>query len=59
MAPGGDHWRHLAGAATATVSEPSETELGKPSASDAAGGSLPGGHRLRCPHSRAPGEAKL
>lgn len=37
MAPGGDHWRHLAGAATATVSEPSETELGKPCASDAAG----------------------
>ena len=32
MTPGGDHWRHLAGATTVTVYEPSETELGNPSA---------------------------
>ena len=59
MTPGGDRWRHLAGAPTATAYEPSETELGNLCAVAAAGGSLPGGHRLRCPHSRAPGGAKV
>ena len=47
MTPGGDRWRHLAGAPTATAYEPSETELGSLCAVAAAGGSLPGGHRLR------------
>lgn len=54
MAPGGDHWRHLAGAATATVSEPSETELGKPCASDAAGGSSPGVTQAEMPTQQGP-----